>query len=89
MRTEDIMNMEKLDPPNGTWGKLLFLNVGMKNKPIVCRPTIWFKDRTMKRRSGLAIEDWPPLATTTVSRAGARSSAPESRRALDRNEDAA
>lgn len=89
MRTEDIMSMEKLDPPKRTWGKLLFLNVGMKNKPIVCRPPIWFKDRTMNRRAGLAIEDWPPLATVAVSRGGKDTIAAESSRALDRKEDAA
>lgn len=69
VRPEDVMSMEKLDPPKGTWGRLLFLNVGMKNRPIRCRPPIWFIDRVMKARQGLAVRAWPALAPAPADRA--------------------
>lgn len=60
MRPEDIMSMEKLDPKKGRWGQMLVLVQGMRNRPIKCRPPVFFVDSTMRQRVGLEVINWSP-----------------------------
>lgn len=52
MRPDDVMSMEKLDPKKSKKGRMLVQLSGALNRPIWCRPPVWFWDPVMRRRGG-------------------------------------
>lgn len=73
-RPEDITSMEKLDPQKGKPGKQLVQIAGALNRPIECRPPVYFwapaiarkaglprRNKRLQKRIGLPMTDWKHL----------------------------
>ena len=76
-RPEDITSMEKLDPQKGKPGKQLVQIAGALNRPIECRPPVYFwapaiarkaglprRNKRLQRRIGMPMTDWSHLLMT-------------------------
>lgn len=58
VRPEELMSLEKLNPGKRKWGECVIQMAGFMSRPIRCRPMLWFKDRTLRRRVGLRRPDF-------------------------------
>ena len=57
-----IMSMEKLDPSKAEWGFQLIQTTALgMNRPIVCRPIVWFKHPVLRGRANLEVRPHGPV----------------------------
>jgi type IV secretory pathway TraG/TraD family ATPase VirD4 len=62
-RPDQVMSLEKLDPRKRKWGLQIVQITGYMNRPILCRPSCWFKDPKLKARARTPFRQWDLQAT--------------------------